>query len=98
MEKTKVEIFADQLMQEFLKNGQNEAENKFILIIEKNKLPLWAQVAIMKEFAKLRKEHEEIKEMVNQKIKSDYLLQGISPEGVNQLFEIEREKLKKEKK
>ena len=60
MTKTKVEIFASELVIELEKKGQREAENKFTLIIEENKLPLWVQLALRKEVAKLR-------EKINQK-------------------------------
>lgn len=54
MEKTKVEIFAEDLARELKENGQRAAENLYLHIIEKNKLPLWAQTAIQYKFHELK--------------------------------------------
>lgn len=40
--------------------------------------------------------YKKVKEIVNDKIKNDYLLHGISPEGVTQMFSNEEAKLKKQ--
>lgn len=54
MKKTKIEIFAENLIQELREKGQRAAENLYLKIIEENKLPLWAQTAIQQEFHKLK--------------------------------------------
>jgi len=41
-------------MEEFQKNGKREAENMFIRLIQENKLPYWAQIAIINEVKQLR--------------------------------------------
>jgi len=66
MKKTKVEIFAEDLVRELKKNGQKAAENLYLQIIEENKLPFWAQTAIQELKEKLYKFH--IEQMIQKQI------------------------------